>query len=408
MSLPILVLIPGGAPDDPIEWVKVASNGEGIEARGVIESGGRAPIGDKSETVLVLSGVEAQLRVLDATTRSEAQARAAANYMFKGALAGDPDETFYAIGRPHAETGRRLIAALDRGRLQSWLTRCSEAGVNPSAIYVDCTILPNNGSDATIFSLPDRVIVSAGDRGGFAIEPALASSLIRPWLDQFVGQVTAVSAHGELPVEAAAALGPQVRLLQAAAQHGDLLDRLALAAARPPAWSPDLRQGDFAVAGKRSSPVRAWLLAASLVVLAGLLQVGVVVLDGLRDKDSVQRLLAAAEVQFHKIRPDVGRVINLRAQVTSALNGLRHQSTNPMVALSDSISNALANHPEVRLEEMRAEGPGQSVLLRLSGSLPAVLDAAVADLRQSWGRVDVGQMQTAEGRATISITMETT
>jgi len=147
------------------------------------------------------------------------------------------------------------------------------------------------------------------------------------------------------------------------------------------------------------------ILVASLAAIAGLTQIGVTALDGMRDAEAARTITAATETAFRVARPDVKRITNLRAQVTAAINGATRITANPVLIVSPSVIDMLVEHPDVQLDEIRHEAPSPAVSLRFSSMTPAELDAAVAALRQTSGRIDVGPMQAIDGRSSVTISM---
>lgn len=401
MSPAVLVLVAGDTPDAPISWARIHSGV--IASRGVAEAGAVLPAANGG-CVLILPGFEAQLRILDTPARSAAQARAAAAYLFRGALATAETETLFAVGEPDREGAPRLAAAMSRARLAAWLARCSAAKATPTAIYLDCAIWPVADGAMDIVRIGDRTVVATGARGGFTIDSSLAPTLIESWLAQPGGAISEIRLSGWRPDQLPAGIlaeAPRITALDIA----DPLGTLMLAAAAAPAHAPDLAQGGASRAGTTRSPLKPWLLAAGLAAVAGLLQVGVTALDGMRDANAAEAALASAETEFRVVRPDVKRITNLRAQVTAALNSARRPASNPILTVSPAIADVLAAHPAVQLDEIRHETPGQSVSLRFSTDTPPELDSVIAGLRAGAGSLDVGPMQAIDGRSSITVAM---
>ena len=400
MSPAALVLVAGETPEAPIAWIRVQSGA--IVARGQIEPGGALPAA--SSCILILPGFEAQLRLLDTPARSAAQARAAAAYLFRGALATSEADTLFAVGEPGAEGYARLAAAISRARLNVWLKRCSDAKATPTAIYLDCAIWPTAAGAMDVVRLGDRTLVATGGRGGFTIDSSLAPALIESWLAQQGPALAEIRLSGWRPDQLPAAVlaeAPRLTSLDVV----DSVATLALAATAAPAHVPDLAQGGASRATAARSPIAPWLLARGLAAAAGLLQIGVTVLDGMRDTAAAASTVAAAEKDFLAARPDVKRITNLRAQVTAALNSARRPTSNPVLMVSPAVADVLAAHPAVQLEEIRHETPGQSVSLRFSSDTAPELDSVVTGLRAGAGRIDVGPMQAIDGRSSITVAM---
>lgn len=401
MSAAVLVLVAGETPDAPISWARVQSGA--IVTRGVAEAGATLA-GGHGGCILILPGFEAQLRALDTPARSAAQAKAAAAYLFRGALATSEADTLFAVGEPEAEGAPRLAAAISRARLDAWLVRCAAMKATPTAIYLDCAIWPAADGAMDIVRLGERTLVAAGARGGFTIDSGLAPALIESWLAQPGAAISEIRLSGWRPDQLPAGVlaeAPRLSSLDLA----DPVATLVLAATAAPAHAPDLAQGGASRSTTTRSPLAPWLLAASLAAVAGALQVGVTALDGRRDAQAAESALASAETEFRAARPDVKRITNLRAQVTAALNSARRPASNPILTVSPAVADVLAAHPAVQLDEIRHETLGQSVSLRFSSDTPPELDSVITGLRQGATRIDVGPMQAIDGRSSITVAM---
>lgn len=405
MSRSTTILFAGATPDSPIQWLQLRPREGPVQARGVIPSGGGLPADANADVVLVLQGSEAQLRRLELKARTEAQARGAAAFLFEGGVARDPEAMMYAVGSPEAPGNMRLAAAMDRRRLREWIRRCETARAKPRAIYLDCALLDPGPGIVRMLEHDGRVIVCGGRRGGFTIETALAPAVLRAWLKGQFDAVSEVRIEGESLSEFAEI----VREAGLAVSHegaDDSLSILARAAVRSPEWTPDLRQGEFALRERTNRNIRTWGALAALAVLAVAVQTGNLVLQGLRDQKTAQALEAQVEDRFRKLRPDVSRIVNLRAQVSAALNAARPPAVNPVIATGKPVVEFLRAHPDIRLEEVRFEAPGRTVSMRFSGAAPGPLEAAIGDLRTRHASLSPGQMQVADGRASLTVEMQ--
>jgi type II secretion system protein L len=187
---------------------------------------------------------------------------------------------------------------------------------------------------------------------------------------------------------------------------GELAEALAVAAAARAAFAPNLRQGAFAPARRGASPWRIWRLAAGLALLAVMLQAAIVTMQGVRARGAAHATLAAAEQEFRTLRPDVRRVVNLRAQVGALTNALRQASDHPVLSASTPLIEVLQSVQGARLEEMRHEAPGRRVRLRLSATQPAQIEAVIAGLKQRGLSVETREMAAVEGRYSVEMTLD--
>lgn len=403
MSSVLLILFGGESPEASLNWVRVNRNSGEIIQRGELGRGDTAPASAAADRLLVLPGSEAQIKSVELPASSDVQARAAAAYLFEGALAIDKEHAVYAVGE--GQPGRRLVAAVDRRRLRRWIERCDAAGASPASIHLDCTIWPVRPGVVQVVDLGAHVIVAGGDMGSFAIEPDLALALIPSWLAQAPGEISAIEIAGLDIASLASRIAPPAPAIESIPAV-DALAILCRAACTPPAYAPDLRQGEFALAGRKVAHVGAWRLAAGLAIVAAGLQLGVTAADGLRDTQTAATISASNEATFLQLRPGTKRIANLRAQVTAALNAARRPVTNPTISTSDLAAGILKAHPDVRLDEVRRETTGQAVTLRFSSTQPPALDAAMADLGKAVANLKIGQMQTAEGRVNLTVSVE--
>ncbi len=400
MSSAVIILVAGNTPAEPMAWVRLA--GGSVAASGMISAGETIRgSGAGADCILVAPGFDAQLRRLETPTRSSPQARAAAAHLFRDSLATDAAETVFAVGEAGANDQRRA-AAMSRARLAAWLARCGSMRLKPQAVYLDCSLLPAPAGAIDVMRLGERTLVSAGELGAFTMDSDLAPAVLGQWIAQLGSAIDTAYLHGWTREQLAPQLGA-VRFEASAAAEEDPVIRIAkLAAARPP------HAPDFVAAAQRAptaSPLASWALVAGLAVVAGLIQIGLAAVDGLRDTDAAQAVLAAAEAEFREARPEVKRIANLRAQVTGALNAAKPQAANPVIAASPMISDVLELHPDVQLDEVRLDAPGRTVELRLSSLLQPQLDSAIEGLREVAGRIDVGPMQAVDGRTSISVSM---
>lgn len=397
-----LVLIAGDAPDAPMAWARVDAQGR-IAAQGMSDDA-PPPATAPARTALVLPGADARLVRLDLPARSEAQARAGAQAMLGGALAGG-EAIHYAVGETMDAAGARLVVAIGEARLTQWLERCRAWGTDPHLVALDCTLWPAPAGEVVVAAHPGRVIVAGGERGGFSIEPALAAPLLARWLKEARTPPQRVVFLGEASPalrEAAASAGAPVEVRAGL----DPVEALAQGASQAPAFAPNLRQGAFAPAGREQQPLRLWRFAALLAAAAIMLQIGSQAIQGLRDRQAAAQTMAAAERDFRAARPDVQRVVNLRAQVAALSIAMEQSTRHPVIVVSAPLNEARRQQPLVRIDEVRHEAPGRSVRLRLSAPQQPPIEAAIAALRAQGLGVEVRSTQALAGRYGADLTVE--
>jgi general secretion pathway protein L len=74
-------------------------------------------------------------------------------YALEEHLAADIEELHFAIGKRAGDSLRAPVAVVARALLQEWLTTLRAAGLEPSAIYADSDLLPENTGQAVALQL---------------------------------------------------------------------------------------------------------------------------------------------------------------------------------------------------------------------------------------------------------------
>jgi type II secretion system protein L len=367
-----------------------------VERVGMAGDGGM-PAGQPARTILVLPGADAQLKRLELPARSEAQARAGAEMLFGGKLAGG-EKMHYAIGAPQDAAGARLVAAIAEPRLQAWLDQCWSVGADPHIVVLDCTVWPVDDEVAIVVT-PNRVIVAGGQLGGFSTDPAIAPTLTARWLND-------ADADGSRMVVWGGDAESYRRTLQRDFEVRDAADAvacLAAGAANIAAFAPNLRQGAFVAEGRKQQPFKFWRLTALLAVAAVMLQVGSLVISGVRDRQTASQIEAAAERDFRAARPDVGRVVNLRAQVAALVNAQTQAARHPVLVTSNPVADALRQQPLAPLDEVRHQAPAREVRLTITAQDQPSIDAIAALLREADLTVETRIVRPRDGRVAAEL-----
>jgi len=395
----VLVLIGGDAPAAPMAWARVNESGN-VTQRGMVDEA-PPPATAPARTILVLPGADARVKRLVLPARSEAQARAGAEALFGGSLAADED-VHYAVGAAFDASGARLVAAISGARLSEWLERCRTLGAEPHSVVLDFTVWPGEPDAIVIAITPNRAIVAGGAFGGFSIEPALAPALTERWLVESDAHAARLIVQGDGAETYRTALRREV----VAEPLGDPIETLAREASRLTDATPNLRQGIFAPERREAQPFKLWRFAALLLVAAVMLQVGSLLIAGWRDHQAAAQVLTQAERDFREARPDVRRIVNLRAQVSAVANAMDEAGRHPVIVTSEPIIQALRQQPLARLDDVRHQAPSRSVRIIVSAVQPQPLEAFAATMREQGVEVEARTVQPRDGRYVAELTLE--
>jgi len=178
------VVIRLAAEDQAVQWILADSNGTRLsnESSGSLEQVA-AEIGERSVIVLVPS-VDLLSTTVHIPARSNSKIKAALPFALEEDLADDVENLHFAIGE-RQENGRLPVSVVSKITLDGWLSRLSDAGIEPAilspenhglakipgtlSVLVDNdTVMFNDGAD-TEFAMqdvtPSDALVLAGQLG---------------------------------------------------------------------------------------------------------------------------------------------------------------------------------------------------------------------------------------------------
>jgi type II secretory pathway component PulL len=127
---------------------------------------------------------------------------------------------------------------------------------------------------------------------------------------------------------------------------------------------------------------------------------------GVRDRAAAQAILARAEANFRAARPDVTRIVDLRAQAAALVNTAGRARAHPVLATSASLIRAFQAHPAARLDSLQHAAPDRQVDITVSALDQASLDAIVAHLREQGMSVVPRTLIPAGGRLVLEARVE--
>jgi general secretion pathway protein L len=287
-------------------------------------------------------------------------------------LTEDVDQLSFAIGHRRGGGGTP-VAVVSRSVLQGWIADLSAAGLDPSAIYPDISLMPENPAQTVLWLENDRLAVRRPGALPFAVELSpvkealVVAGVIADPLD---------ASEEPKPKESAILYLTREDWARVKEEFEVLLDQFAslkvqLLADGPLPWlargmtTPDavnLLQGEFSRTTDYSERWRRWRLAAGLA--AALLVVHV----------------AAQALQIRQAKHESAALDTEISQVFS--------SAMPGAAPADP-----RREMQSRLERIRKSGGGPQTFLRtlqtLSGALAATPKSAITALSYRENALDM-------------------
>src|SRR6267378_7087379 len=221
---------------------------------------------------VLVPGADVLLAEPEVPVKAGAKLQQLLPYALEEQLADDIDDLHFAVGKRAGDSSRAPVAVVARALLDEWLATLRAGGIEPEAIYADSELLPRNPGQAVVLLEEDGVFVrSPGACPVTLPADALAEALeiAQSGAEQSAGGARGLILYTGAPewqrhsaqIEAARAGfdGIKIQLLTGGP--------LALFAQQLPAATPiNLLQGAYAPRASRAVGLKAWRVAAILLV----------------------------------------------------------------------------------------------------------------------------------------------
>ena len=390
-----------GAPADNAAWLIVDARGAPV---GPPQAGpltlAAARVAGRRVCVLV-SASDVLLAEPEVPARSGARLPQLVPYALEEHLADDIDSLHFALGRRAPESTRAPVAVVSRRLLDEWLAALREAGIEPDALYADSDLLPENPGQAVALLDEDAVIVRAPG----AMPVTLPADALPQALEiaQSGAESTATGARGLILYTGAAEWQHHSAEVEAVRAQFDGIKiqlltggPLALFAQQlPNGTAINLLQGQYAPKKDRGSGVRAWRLAAGLLIaLVGLHVVGKAVqLHFLKSRE--HQVDASIRDTFRTAMPGEPLPADPRHRMESRLSSVRQGAGGLLPALQ-ALAQASQSAPGTSVQSLNFHsGMLES---KLSAPDASHLDQLSQSLRgNGWQSDLVGGNNTAQG-----------
>jgi general secretion pathway protein L len=277
----LLLRLPHGAGQDP-SWLRTDGRGAALSNP---ESGSldlaAARVAGRQVCVLV-PGTDVLLTHPELPAKAGAKLQQVVPYALEEQLAEDIDNLHFAIGKRAADSSTTPVAVVAKSLLEGWLAALKSVGIVPESMYCESDLLPENPGQAVALLENDIVVVRppAGSPVTMAADAvADALELARPSQDEMTTQ----AGRGLILYTGAAEWQRHSAQVEAVRDRFDgvkvqLLSEgpLTLFAQQlPQSNSINLLQGAYAPQTSHAAGLRAWRIAAILLVaLIGLHVIG--------------------------------------------------------------------------------------------------------------------------------------
>ena len=329
-------------------------------------------------------------------------------YALEEHLADDIDDLHFAIGKRTGESGRAPVAVVARALLDEWLAALRASGIEPEAIHAESDLLPENPGHSVVLLEDDAVLVRPP--GGSPVTlpaDALAEALE---IAHSGGAESAGGARGLILYAAAAAWRRHSAQVEAVRPRFEGMrievlpeGPLPLFAQQLPTASPiNLLQGAYAPTAARAVGLRAWRVAAILLLaLLGLHVAGKVgELQLLKSRE--HQVDASIRDAFHTAMPGETSTLDARRRMERRLAAARGAGGGLLPALQ-ALAQARDAVPGLSVQGLQFHGG--TLDLRLTAPDAASLDRLGQALRRNGWQADLtgggNSGSTYEGRMQV-------
>ena len=315
---------------DRYEWITTDGGGAGASRIGALAE--LAAAAQDSSVFVVLAGAEARIAATKIPGKAERLVQQAAPFAVEDDLA-DEIEASHILCGPELANGERPVAIVGRATLHQLLEPLKGAALRLSGLAPDYLLLPWRAGMWTLLQSDAQVLVRTGRYEGFAIERDLLPAVLSKRLS--LRRPTGFITYGEvaLPLEA--------RDLPCETQP---LPASALAwMARDSTLSEGLNLLPLAYQNRQVPQRRSLQIAAGLLVLAWVLDLGLTMMENARLTRSIRAQEHAQQVLFQQNFPEITRLINPEVQAEQTVAKLRANASQQisMLALLRELGSVL-------------------------------------------------------------------
>lgn len=396
----IIQLRDGAAP----RWMVCNSDGHVIVNPVSGELSQATAMSTGRKVAVILPANEALVTESDAPAKSAAKLAQVIPYALEERVADEIENLHFALGERDSVTGRVPVVVIARARIDERLAELRAAGLNPSAIYSEASLLPAmpgqmiallDGDSLTLRSADGAPLVMPALSINDAFEIALASQPAPiPGLEASAPGLLIYAGHDEWQAHEQAVdawrdrfTGVKVQLLP----HGPLS---VLAPAAAAGDAVNILQGSMAVSSPMEKGWRAWRVAAVLAGVLLCLHLGSRFFELQRLKKTEATLNASIEDAFRVAMPGAQNTTDARRRIAQRLEEVRSGGGGALLPALAALAVARNAAPSTTIEGINYR---EGVLdLRVIAPDAASLDAIGQQLRAASWQADIKDL-TASG-----------
>jgi len=362
---------------DPVSWVLVDANGGRLGPVSTGSLADAAPLAAERSVIALAPGQDVVLAEPELPVRSGPRLAQVVPFALEEYLAGDVESFHFSVGR-FGDDSRAPVAAVERQRLEGWISAFAEAGLAPQALYVETQCLPANPGKIVAVLENGRLLVQQPGSIPVALDAEpLTEAFALAGLEGddrhvqlFVAQEDWDASRDMIEALREVAGSLDVQLLP----DGALPLLASVAVASPPL---SLLTGRYAPRTGWAATWRRWRLVAGLAAALLLVHVSSQAWQYFSLASQEKRLDASIAETFKVAMPGVEKIVDPRRQMAQKLGGVGGDDPGSLLARLDRLAPAFASVPGVRIESMawrdrkldlRVSAPSGDLLTQLSSN----------------------------------------
>jgi general secretion pathway protein L len=385
----LLLRLPAPGQEDT-EWLTLEESGQPATAKQRGPLSLAAAVARSAKVVVLAPAAQILLAEPELPPGSGVKLARAVPFALEEQLTEDVDELCFAIGR-RQPNGRTPVAVVSRSVLQTWLAALTAAGIEPTALYADISLVPENPGQTVLWLERNRLAVRRPGALPFAVEltPVAEALVVAGIIRDPLAQPSEETAE-PMALESVVLYVTREDWALVQGDFQALTDQFAslkvqLLADGPLPWlvrdlptthAVNLLQGEFARTTDYQASWHRWRMAAFLAGGLVAAHVAAAALQIHQANRETRRLDGEISQIFSQTMP-AEKLQDPRRQMQSRLDQIRHSGPGPEYFLHtlDALSTALAATPKTKIDsfsyheqalEMKVTAPNLAALSQLS------------------------------------------
>jgi general secretion pathway protein L len=381
----LLLRLPAPGKEDT-EWLSIDEAGMPTTAKQRGPLSLAAAVARSAKVVALAPATQILLAEPELPPGSGVKLARAAPFALEDQLTEDVDQLCFALGRRRAN-GRTPVAVVSRSALQGWIADLGSVGIEPTAVYADISLVPENPGQTVLWLEKTRLAVRRPGSLPFAVEltpvseALVVAGVIADPLEESMEPRALESAILYVTREDWARVRDEFEKL--AQKFASL--KIQLLTDGPLPWlarnlaatdAVNLLQGEFARSTDYAERWRRWRTAALLAVGLLLTHVAAEALQIHRANHEAAALDGEIARVFSQVMP-AEKMLDPRRQMQSRLDRIHRSGPGPeyFLRILQALSSAVSAAPKTTIDalsyreqslDMKVTAPSLAALSQLS------------------------------------------